>query len=162
MKFGLVLGRLAVLKTALPKQLLIISYFWGQFFNVFMVILFWEHAWHVCHLRIPHVIHSKVHLMYRTHPFYHDQNRGGTTVYCRRNPILIFFLNLRLSLDTVCPKNLVGHKMHFMTKISCAQSVENIMRSCHTTYSWNIKWKKCAGMGLNGFIFKKNKWKLKY
>ena len=25
----------------------------------------------------------------------------------------------------------------------------------HTTYSWNIKWQKCAGMGLNGFIFKK-------
>ena len=25
----------------------------------------------------------------------------------------------------------------------------------HTTYSWNIKWKKCASMGLNGFIFKK-------
>ena len=24
----------------------------------------------------------------------------------------------------------------------------------HTTYSWNIKWQKCAGMGLNGFIFK--------
>ena len=25
----------------------------------------------------------------------------------------------------------------------------------HTTYSSNIKWQKCAGMGLNGFIFKK-------
>ena len=25
----------------------------------------------------------------------------------------------------------------------------------HTTYSWNIKWQKCAGIGLNGFIFKK-------
>ena len=25
----------------------------------------------------------------------------------------------------------------------------------HTTYSWNIKWQKCEGMGLNGFIFKK-------
>ena len=25
----------------------------------------------------------------------------------------------------------------------------------HTTYSWNIKWQKCAPMGLNGFIFKK-------
>ena len=25
----------------------------------------------------------------------------------------------------------------------------------HTTYSWNIKWQKCAGMGLNGFIFRK-------
>ena len=25
----------------------------------------------------------------------------------------------------------------------------------HTTYSWNIKQQKCAGMGLNGFIFKK-------
>jgi hypothetical protein len=25
----------------------------------------------------------------------------------------------------------------------------------HTTYSWHIKWQKCAGMGLNGFIFKK-------
>ena len=25
----------------------------------------------------------------------------------------------------------------------------------HTTYSWNIKWQKCAGMGLIGFIFKK-------
>ena len=25
----------------------------------------------------------------------------------------------------------------------------------HTTYSWNIKWQKCSGMGLNGFIFKK-------
>ena len=25
----------------------------------------------------------------------------------------------------------------------------------HTTYSWNIKLQKCAGMGLNGFIFKK-------
>ena len=25
----------------------------------------------------------------------------------------------------------------------------------HTTYSWNNKWRKCAGMGLNGFIFKK-------
>ena len=25
----------------------------------------------------------------------------------------------------------------------------------HTTYSWNIKWQKCAGMSLNGFIFKK-------
>ena len=25
----------------------------------------------------------------------------------------------------------------------------------HTTYSWNIKWQKCAGMGLSGFIFKK-------
>ena len=24
----------------------------------------------------------------------------------------------------------------------------------HTTYSWNIKWQKCAGMGLNGFTFK--------
>ena len=41
-----------------------------------------------------------------------------------------FSFNLCLSLDTVCPKNLVGHKMHFMTKISCAQTVENIMRSC--------------------------------
>ena len=27
--------------------------------------------------------------------------------------------------------------------------------SIHTTYSWNIKWQKCAGMGINGFIFKK-------
>ena len=28
----------------------------------------------------------------------------------------------------------------------------------HTTYSWNIKWQKCAGAwGLNGFIFKKIK-----
>ena len=26
----------------------------------------------------------------------------------------------------------------------------------HTTYSWNIKWQKCAGIGLNGFILKKN------
>ena len=25
----------------------------------------------------------------------------------------------------------------------------------HTTYSLNIKWQKCAGMDLNGFIFKK-------
>ena len=25
----------------------------------------------------------------------------------------------------------------------------------HTTYSWNIKWQKCAGMGLNGFILKR-------
>ena len=25
----------------------------------------------------------------------------------------------------------------------------------HTTYSWNIKWQKCVGMSLNGFIFKK-------
>ena len=24
----------------------------------------------------------------------------------------------------------------------------------HTTYSWNISWQKCEGMGLNGFIFK--------
>ena len=27
--------------------------------------------------------------------------------------------------------------------------------STHTTYSWNIKWQKCAHMGFNGFIFKK-------
>ena len=27
----------------------------------------------------------------------------------------------------------------------------------HTTYSWYIKWLKCARMGLNGFIFKKIK-----
>ena len=47
-----------------------------------------------------------------------------------KEPSFDFFLNLRLSLGTVCPKNLVGHKMHFMTKISCAQTVENIMRSC--------------------------------
>ena len=26
---------------------------------------------------------------------------------------------------------------------------------CHTTYSWNIKWQKCAHMGLNGFVLKK-------
>ena len=25
----------------------------------------------------------------------------------------------------------------------------------HTTYSWNLKWQKWAGMGLNGFILKK-------
>ena len=25
----------------------------------------------------------------------------------------------------------------------------------HATYSWNIKWSKWAGKGLNGFIFKK-------
>ena len=25
----------------------------------------------------------------------------------------------------------------------------------HTTYSWNIKWQNCAGMGLNGFKLKK-------
>ena len=25
----------------------------------------------------------------------------------------------------------------------------------HTTYSWNIKWQKCVGMGLNGFISRK-------
>ena len=25
----------------------------------------------------------------------------------------------------------------------------------HTTYSWSIKWQKCADMGLNGFILKK-------
>ena len=25
----------------------------------------------------------------------------------------------------------------------------------HTTYSWNIKWQKCTGMGFNGFVFKK-------
>ena len=24
----------------------------------------------------------------------------------------------------------------------------------HTTYSWNIKWQKCARMGLNGFHIK--------
>ena len=27
----------------------------------------------------------------------------------------------------------------------------------HTTYTWYIKWKKCAGMGLNGFKLKKKK-----
>ena len=43
---------------------------------------------------------------------------------------LFFSFNLFLSLGTVCQKNLVGHKMHFMTKISCAQTVENIMPSC--------------------------------
>ena len=32
----------------------------------------------------------------------------------------------------------------------------------HTTYSWNIKWQKCAGIGLNGFISKKNKLIWKY
>ena len=26
---------------------------------------------------------------------------------------------------------------------------------CHTTYSWNIKWQKCARMGLNGFHIRK-------
>ena len=31
----------------------------------------------------------------------------------------------------------------------------NKIEILHTTYSWNIKWQKCAGMGLNGFIFKK-------
>ena len=25
----------------------------------------------------------------------------------------------------------------------------------HTTYSWNIKWQKCVGMGLNGFYIQK-------
>ena len=25
----------------------------------------------------------------------------------------------------------------------------------HTTYGWNIKYQKCAGMGLNGFTLKK-------
>ena len=29
------------------------------------------------------------------------------------------------------------------------------MYTSHSTYSWNIKWQKCARMGLNGFIFKK-------
>ena len=31
-----------------------------------------------------------------------------------------------------------------------------------TTYMWNIKWQICAGMGLNDFTLKKNKWKLEY
>ena len=31
----------------------------------------------------------------------------------------------------------------------------------HTTYSWNIKWQKCAGMGLNGFIFENMNWNVK-
>ena len=30
----------------------------------------------------------------------------------------------------------------------------------HTTYSWNIKWQKWAGMGLNGFIIKKKQIKI--
>ena len=29
------------------------------------------------------------------------------------------------------------------------------LKVIHTTYSWNNKWQKCAGMGLNGFIFKR-------
>ena len=32
----------------------------------------------------------------------------------------------------------------------------------HTTYSWNIKWHKWAGMGRNGLYLKKNEWKWKY
>ena len=31
-------------------------------------------------------------------------------------------------------------------------SKENLCFSYHTTCSWNIKWQKCAGMGLNGFV----------
>ena len=29
------------------------------------------------------------------------------------------------------------------------------LNDMHSTYSWNIKWQKCARMDLNGFIFKK-------
>ena len=39
------------------------------------------------------------------------------------------------------------------TILSIATGILVISR--HTTYSWNIKWQKCAGMGVNGFIFKK-------
>ena len=33
----------------------------------------------------------------------------------------------------------------------------------HTTYSWNINWQKCVGMGFNGLIFKKinENWNIK-
>ena len=35
-------------------------------------------------------------------------------------------------------------------------SLKVIHPKCYnSTYSWNIKWQKCARMGLNGFIFKK-------
>ena len=33
--------------------------------------------------------------------------------------------------------------------------IVNFVSFRHTTHSLNIKWQKCAGMGLNGFIFKK-------
>ena len=29
------------------------------------------------------------------------------------------------------------------------------IETMHTAYNWNIKCQKCAGMGLNGFIFRK-------
>ena len=38
-------------------------------------------------------------------------------------------------------------------KNSFAMPVKNLIAL--TTYSWNIKWQKCTGMGHNGFIFKK-------
>ena len=44
--------------------------------------------------------------------------------------------------------------------ITTIKEIEIIYRlfliiAMHTTYRWNIKWQKCAGMGLNGFILKK-------
>ena len=36
----------------------------------------------------------------------------------------------------------------------------NKIEILHTTYSWNIKWQKCAGMGLNNLCLKKMKTKI--
>ena len=59
---------------------------------------------------------------------------------------------------------LVSIQVSFSWKIGITNITLEIFRSwsvaMHTTYSWNIKWQKCAGMGLNGFIYKKIK--LKY
>ena len=49
-----------------------------------------------------------------------------------------------------------------MTKLKLRRNKQRrffyLLKKCgivHTTYSWNIKWQKCAGMGLDGFIFRK-------
>ena len=44
-------------------------------------------------------------------------------------------------------------------KVDCARALTtsnvHLLVTIHTTYSWNIKWQKCAGISLNDFILKK-------
>ena len=61
-----------------------------------------------------------------------------------------------LYLCTFCAKCLDLHYITIHISNTMWKGSLNQFTVCdHTTYSWNIKRQKCAGMGLNGFIFKK-------
>ena len=84
------------------------------------------------------------------------------TMYVCKNVYLHTSCTLTISLGVIKNvENVWTFVEKSMLQSSNSQICKGLLRTTnakwglHTTYSWNIKWQKCAGIGLNGFILEK-------